>query len=114
MKITIVLTKDTGTKMWDFEMNYFDLPEPYAWAVAEKAASLASFIEGLKKKAASVQPGGKAYAVTFNYAGDAAEGEASARNLSYSQAVKVQRAGWRMLDQLIESAETEIASGQRE
>jgi hypothetical protein len=41
------------------------------------------------------------------------KGKAKATTLLYSQAIGLQRAGWKMLDQLMESAEIEVAAGVR-
>ena len=112
MKISLDLTGPSNKKMWEFDMKYHDLPEPYMWEIAGPAAAFANYIATLAGGAASGDP---AYRIAFAYKGDAGQpsGEGKASNLLYSQAVEVQEAGAKLLLQLLVGAKLEIASGQR-
>jgi hypothetical protein len=111
MKVNFDVTKDSGGgKYFRFEAEYDDLPEPYVWDIASKASAFAKYIETTTPKGG----GAKTYKVRFRWGAEAQRGEAEKAGLRYSEMVKCQRAGLRLLDQLLESADMEIASGQRD
>lgn len=121
MKVSLDIAGPQG-KMWDFDMNYHRLPLEYATQIGLTARSFASYIEHL---AGGANQGDKAYVVRFKYEadGDAVraagevggllKGSATSRSLLYSEAVGVQDAGIKLLQDLLEGARMEIASGER-
>lgn len=117
MKITLDLSGPHG-KMWDLAMNYYNLPEIYAWEIAAKAIALASYIENTVGGASD---GTATYSVALHCVVDGKEpklpegvkGQVKADRLLYSQVVAIQDAGVAMLADLQKSAHMEIASGQR-
>lgn len=122
MKVSMDLT-GPGGKMWEFDMTYYKLPPEYVAEIAAVAKSFEYFISNLPGEAASGAP---SYGVTFAYkaegdeldgisgkAADTYKGAAAKKNLLYSQAVGLQDAGIKLMEQLQAGAHREIASGQR-
>jgi hypothetical protein len=116
---------DNDPEMWSFHMKYKKLPAAYAMEIASLAAS---FTHGIANRSGSAASDDPAYEVTFSYDAEEAmpkgidrdseigklfKGEATAVTLLYSEAIKLQRQGWKLLDQLMESAEIEVEAGQR-
>lgn len=114
MKATMELSGPNG-KMWRQVNEYDNLPEAYAWDVGSAAAALGSFVENMQGKAGQ---GDKGYTITFRADPDGPGGvkpvNVKADRLQYSQAVECQKAGLKMLEKLLLSAEMEIQSGQRQ
>lgn len=121
MKVSIDLSGPNG-KMWELDMKYHSLPPEYAAEIASVAKSYASFIDNLAAGGGQ----GPSYAVVFKYEAEGDElagvsapmaaifkGGGQRKGLLYSQAVEVQDAGIKLLEQLQQGAHREIKSGQR-
>jgi hypothetical protein len=109
MKVKLEITKSgergPAGKFWDFEMNYYNLPEVYEGEIKGAASAFAAFIKNTKGGAGQL----KAYKAEFEYDG----GKGEADQLLYSQAVAMQEAGIQLMEKLLLGAKMEIASGQR-
>lgn len=128
-------------RMWGFSQDYEHLPPAYLLEIASACRSFLEYLRGLATTARAAEdegggqttrvggapaasvPAGLEYRVDFRYSSDVLlpppfddlfEGEVGVPYLKYSVAVQAQRAGHAMLGRLIESAEIEIASGQRQ
>ena len=122
MKVSLDLSGPSG-KMWSLDMEYLRLPPEYVSEIAAVAKSYEFYVENLPGGASAGTP---SYAVTFRYQAEGEElegvsgkaagtykGNASKKNLLYSQAIEVQDAGIALLTQLQQGAHREIKSGQR-
>ena len=124
MKVSMDLT-GPGGKMWELDMRYHRLPPEYVAEIAAVAQSYAVYIKNLPGAAGSSEP---SYSMTFRYEaeGDELQGISEptlsiyrpreafrAVRLLYSQAIEVQDAGIKLLEQLQAGAHREIKSGQR-
>lgn len=122
MKVSMDLHGPSG-KMWEFDMTYHRLPPEYVSEIAAVAKSFEYYVENMQGSAGSASP---AYTVTFKFQAEGEElegisgkaagtykGQAAKKNLLYSQAVGLQDAGLKLLEQLQAGAHREIVSGQR-
>lgn len=123
MKIQASYSGPDGRTDWKFEMEYEDLPPEYVLEIASTARAFLNFVKNLAGGAASSD---RAYTFEFNYKADdkapkaageydeLLKGSVKAANLLYSQVVEAQKAGIELQTRLLQGAEMEIKSGQRE
>lgn len=126
-------------RMWGFTQDYENLPPAYLFEITTLCRSYLEYLRGLATTGRAAHeaeqptarvggaqtgqlPVGLEYRIDFKFQSDVLlpppfdelfEGEVGVPYLMYSVAVKAQKAGVQLLNRLLESAEIEIASGQR-